>query len=77
MCLNLARINFCTTIFIHISREDLRRWGINVSILLPGGHRTDIVSIDGQLHRFRAMWNRLSQDTRDEYGQDWIDTGNL
>ena len=53
------------------------KWGIEVSLLLPGGHKTDIVSIDGQLKRFRAMWEGLSTTTQQEYGQQWIDQGDF
>lgn len=61
------------TMFSAVMRQELSKWGVKVSVIQPGGFRTNIVGSS-------EMWNKLEKDILDhltpdvleDYGQDYI-----
>lgn len=61
------------TMFSAVMRQELSKWGVKVSVIQPGGFKTNIVGS-------REMWDKLEKDMLDhlppdvleDYGQDYI-----
>ncbi len=58
-------------------RRELSPWGITVIIMEPGLFRTDIVKLDEHIKLKEQQWKDLSQDTRDLYGDDYLQQSKL
>ncbi|KAF5928353.1 hypothetical protein HPG69_014958 [Diceros bicornis minor] len=53
-------------------RRELRYFGVKVSIIEPGNYRTSILGKEGIELRMRKLWERLPQETRDSYGEEYF-----
>lgn len=45
---------------------------MKVSIIEPGNYRTSILGKEGVEARMRKLWNKLPQQTRDSYGEEYF-----
>uniref|UniRef100_G1PH90 Short chain dehydrogenase/reductase family 9C member 7 n=1 Tax=Myotis lucifugus TaxID=59463 RepID=G1PH90_MYOLU len=53
-------------------RRELHYFGVKVSIIEPGNYRTSILGQQSMESRLRKMWNRMPQETRDSYGEEYF-----
>uniref|UniRef100_A0A452UTD0 Retinol dehydrogenase 16 n=1 Tax=Ursus maritimus TaxID=29073 RepID=A0A452UTD0_URSMA len=53
-------------------RRELHYFGVKVSIIEPGNYRTSILGKEGMVSRMRRLWERLPQETRDSYGEEYF-----
>ncbi|CAH3024973.1 unnamed protein product [Porites evermanni] len=56
-------------------RREMYPWGINVSMLEPGSHTTNICAPDMFEQQLKKGWNQLSDVVKDEYGEEYLRTG--
>jgi hypothetical protein len=45
---------------------------VKVSIIEPGNYRTSILGNEGMESRLQKLWERLPQETRDSYGEEYF-----
>ncbi|XP_005986247.1 17-beta-hydroxysteroid dehydrogenase type 6 [Latimeria chalumnae] len=55
-------------------RRDLRCFGVKVSIIEPGFFKTAIIDVQRVENSLRANWSRVPAETRESYGEAYIDT---
>ncbi|XP_062058087.1 short-chain dehydrogenase/reductase family 9C member 7 [Lepus europaeus] len=55
-------------------RRELHYFGVKVSIIEPGNYRTSILGKEKLEARLRKLWDRLPQETRDSYGEEYLHT---
>ena len=48
-------------------------WGIKVCILEPGSFSTNICAPDMFERQLREGWNKLTDELKDEYGEEYLD----
>lgn len=48
-------------------------WGIKVSIIEPGGFKTQISN--GVERQLKQGWNNLSDELKREYGEEYLENG--
>lgn len=61
------------TMFSAIMRQELFKWEVKVSIVQPGGFRTNITGTSEMLEKLeKDMLDHLTPDVQEEYGQDYI-----
>ncbi|XP_012875911.1 PREDICTED: short-chain dehydrogenase/reductase family 9C member 7 [Dipodomys ordii] len=53
-------------------RRELHFFGVKVSIIEPGNYRTSILGTEGMESRMQKLWDRLPQETRDSYGEEYF-----
>ncbi|XP_036156128.1 short-chain dehydrogenase/reductase family 9C member 7 isoform X2 [Myotis myotis] len=53
-------------------RRELYYFGVKVSIIEPGNYRTSILGQQSMELRLRKMWDRMPQETRDSYGEEYF-----
>lgn len=56
-------------------RREMYPWGIKVSMLEPGSHTTNICAPDMFEQQLKKGWNQLSDVIKDEYGEEYLSTG--
>lgn len=56
-------------------RRETRPWGVNVSIIEAGAHKTKLVSGDVLINQWQSMWDGLSEEMKQEYGQEGLQKG--
>ena len=56
-------------------RREMYPWGIKVSMLEPGSHTTNICTPDMFEQQLKKGWNQLSDVVKDEYGEEYLSTG--
>ena len=56
-------------------RREMYPWGIKVSMLEPGSHTTNICAPDMFERQLKKGWNQLSDVVKDEYGEEYLRTG--
>ncbi|XP_067037649.1 retinol dehydrogenase 7-like isoform X1 [Acropora muricata] len=54
-------------------RREMHPWGVKVSMLEPGFFATNIAAPDFLESELRRGWNRLSEDLKDDYGEEYLD----
>uniref|UniRef100_A0A914YFH6 Uncharacterized protein n=1 Tax=Panagrolaimus superbus TaxID=310955 RepID=A0A914YFH6_9BILA len=54
-------------------RLEMKPFGIKVSIIEPGAFKTTLMNPDAMIRRVESVWSKLSEDIRDEYGNDFKD----
>ena len=54
-------------------RREMYPWGIKVSMMEPGGFKTQIM--EAVEKRMRRGWDNLSEDVKKEYGKDYLEKG--
>lgn len=52
-------------------------WGVQVSLIEAGAHRTKLLSGDVLAEQWQAEWDELSDELKQEYGQEGLHKGNL
>lgn len=53
-------------------RRELYYFGVKVSIIEPGNYRTSILGKEGIEKSMQKLWDRLPQETRDSYGEEYF-----
>ncbi|KAM4701138.1 retinol dehydrogenase 7-like [Discoglossus pictus] len=53
-------------------RRELRDFGVNVSIIEPGGFKTPIGNYDSFKKRLEQIWNNLSSEVKESYGEQYL-----
>ncbi|XP_078358702.1 dehydrogenase/reductase SDR family member 9-like [Oculina patagonica] len=51
-------------------RREIHSWGVHVSIIEAGAHKTKLVSGDLLAEQLQSQWNGLSEQLKQEYGGD-------
>ena len=54
-------------------RREMLPWGIKVCILEPGSFSTNICAPDIFERQLREGWNKLTDEPKDEYGEEYLD----
>nr|XP_025716313.1 estradiol 17-beta-dehydrogenase 2 isoform X2 [Callorhinus ursinus] len=61
------------TMFSAVMRQELSKWGIKVSVIQPGGFRTNIAgSSEVWSKQEKDILDHLSSDVQEDYGRDYI-----
>ncbi|GMR59345.1 hypothetical protein PMAYCL1PPCAC_29540, partial [Pristionchus mayeri] len=60
---------FAVEAYMDCLRFELRRFGVSVHILEPGAFKTELLSEEAQNARVDYIWNSLSEETKNEYGE--------
>ncbi|XP_027474848.2 estradiol 17-beta-dehydrogenase 2 [Zalophus californianus] len=61
------------TMFSAVMRQELSKWGIKVSVIQPGGFRTNIAgSSEEWSKQEKDILDHLSSDVQEDYGRDYI-----
>lgn len=50
-------------------RREMRPWNVSVSVIEPGGYRTNLLDPEVRLKQSEALWNNLSDQMKHEYGE--------
>lgn len=50
-------------------RREMHPWNVSVSIIEPGGFQTNLLNPDVRIKQSEALWNSLSDQMRNEYGE--------
>jgi len=50
-------------------------WGINVSIIEPGGFKTQMSDARVMARHLIQGWNNLSDELKREYGEEYLENG--
>ena len=58
-------------------RREMHPWGVRVSIIEAGAHRTKLISGDVLAEQWRSQWNELSDELKREYGQEGLRKGSF
>ena len=56
-------------------RREMQPWGIKVSMLEPGAFLTYLCSPDTLERELRQAWNTLSDELKNDYGEDYLNRG--
>ena len=56
-------------------RREMHPWGINVSIIEPGGFKTQMSDAHVMGRHLRQGWNNLSDELKREYGEEYLENG--
>ena len=56
-------------------RREMQPWGIKVSMLEPGSFLTNICDPDVFERQLREAWNTLSDEPKNEYGEEYLNAG--
>ncbi|KHN81636.1 17-beta-hydroxysteroid dehydrogenase type 6 [Toxocara canis] len=60
--------------FMDVVRQELRAFGIRCSIIEPGVFKTAMADKNALNERIDQMWNRLDDETKAEYGEEFLDS---
>lgn len=52
-------------------------FGVKVLCIEPGFFKTNVTDSTIQINNVQALWDRLPQDVKDDYGIDYLEKGNL
>lgn len=59
-------------------RREMSPWGVHVSIIEAGAHKTKLVSGDILAEQWQSLWSGLSEEMKQEYGgNEGLQRGNL
>lgn len=59
--------------FSSILRQELSKWGVKVSVIQPGGFKTNISGTSQMWEKLeRTVLDNLSPEVQEDYGQDYI-----
>ncbi|KAK3746121.1 hypothetical protein QZH41_008824, partial [Actinostola sp. cb2023] len=56
-----------------VLRRELQHFGVTVHIIEPGFFQTQITDTRRRVQSIERVWNNLSQEMREEYGQEYFD----
>jgi len=54
-------------------RREMNGWGVQVISIQPGAHKTNLIDKDIMRAGCRKVWDRQSQQTKDEYGENYYE----
>ena len=57
----------------HLSRKDMKAFGVKVSIIEPGFFKTAVTRLDLIEADLRRLWTRLPQDVQASYGATYLE----
>ena len=57
-------------------RRELSPWGVLVSMIEPGGHKTGIFNEKVFSKNMHDLWDELSPEVKKDYGEQYRDKGN-
>ncbi|XP_072587552.1 17-beta-hydroxysteroid dehydrogenase type 2 isoform X3 [Vulpes vulpes] len=61
------------TMFSAVMRQELSKWGVKVSVIQPGGFRTNIAGTSEMWSKLeKNILDHLSSDVEEDYGKDYI-----
>ncbi|XP_059007883.1 17-beta-hydroxysteroid dehydrogenase type 2 isoform X2 [Mustela lutreola] len=61
------------TMFSAVMRQELSKWGVKVSVIQPGGFRTNIAGTSEAWSKHeKDILDHLTSDVQEDYGQDYI-----
>ncbi|XP_068384333.1 17-beta-hydroxysteroid dehydrogenase type 2 isoform X2 [Eschrichtius robustus] len=61
------------TMFSAVMRQELSKWGVKVSVIQPGGFRTNITGTSDMWDKLeKNILDHLTPDVQEDYGQDYI-----
>lgn len=58
-------------------RREMHPWGVRVSIIEPGAYKTKLVSGDLLAEQWQSVWDELSDQLKQEYGEEGLQKGTL
>ena len=56
-------------------RREMLPWGVRVSIIEAGAHKTKLLSGDTLTEQWQSEWNELSDELKQEYGAEGLQKG--
>lgn len=56
----------------YFPRRELYYFGVKVSIIEPGNYKTSILGKETIPKRMEKLWERLPQETRESYGEEYF-----
>ena len=56
-------------------RREMYPWGIKVSIIEPGGFKTQITDSNVVEKQIRQGWDDLSESVKKDYGKEYLERG--
>lgn len=56
-------------------RREMLPWGVRVSVIEAGAHKTKLLSGDNLAEQWKSEWNDLSPELKKEYGEDGLQKG--
>lgn len=56
-------------------RRELLPWGVRVSIIEAGAYKTKLLSGDILAEQWQSLWNGLSEELKQEYGEEGLQKG--
>ena len=57
-------------------RREMFPWGVRVSIIEAGAYKTKLLTADNLAEQWRSEWNELSDEVKQEYGEEGLQKGN-
>lgn len=66
-----AAAKYAVEAYMDTIRQELRIFGVDCSILEPGIFKTDLIDKDAMKRRVEHVWNRMSDEQRQEYGEEY------
>ncbi|XP_077888858.1 17-beta-hydroxysteroid dehydrogenase type 2 isoform X3 [Ictidomys tridecemlineatus] len=61
------------TMFSSVMRQELSKWGVKVSVIHPGGFRTNIAgTIESRNQKEKLILDHLPPELQEDYGRDYI-----
>ncbi|XP_054644455.1 dehydrogenase/reductase SDR family member 9 isoform X2 [Dunckerocampus dactyliophorus] len=55
-------------------RLNMAHFGVKVSCIEPGFFKTNLTNIEHVNNNLKKLWDRLPQEVKDDYGQDFLET---
>lgn len=67
-----------TAAFSDALRREMFPWGVHVSIIEAGAHKTKLLSGDILAEQWQSLWSGLTEEMKEEYGgKEGLQRGNL
>ena len=60
-----------------VLRNEMKHFGVTVHIIEPGAFKTKIMGIEKNCQHLERLWENLDTDTRENYGQEYYEQGNI
>ena len=54
-------------------RREMHPWGIKVSIMEPGGFKTEMSNPGIRERQLRQAWQNMSEELKKEYGEEYLE----
>lgn len=53
----------------------MRQWGVKVTVVEPGVHKTPMASVQNYRKCFTAAWDEAPPEAKEEFGKQYLDDG--